>query len=75
MGSNIFNMLLIIGTSAVINPIDYNITYNMQILTLLIGTIIMAIFPFINPKDKISRIDGLIFVMLYVIYLIGLAIK
>lgn len=75
VGSNIFNMLLIIGTSAVINPIDYNITYNMQILTLLIGTIIMAIFPFINPKDKISRIDGLIFVMLYVIYLIGLAIK
>ena len=30
IGSNIFNILLIIGVSAVINPIKYNVTYNFD---------------------------------------------
>ena len=30
IGSNIFNMLLIIGVSAFINPILYNTSYNLE---------------------------------------------
>ena len=35
IGSNIFNMLLIIGVSAFIKPIVYNPTYNIQMIILL----------------------------------------
>ena len=72
VGSNIFNMLLIIGISAVIKPINYNITYNVQIMILFIGMMLMSIFPFIKPKDTLSRKNGLICVTLYIIYLINL---
>lgn len=72
IGSNIFNMLLIIGTSAMIHPITYNITYNSQMMILFVAMILMSIFPFIRPKDELSRKNGLILVLLYVFYMIKL---
>lgn len=75
IGSNIFNILLIIGVSAVINPITYNVTYNFDLSILLLSTIILAIFPFIPPKEKMSRTNGIIYFLMYVIYLVILIIK
>lgn len=72
IGSNIFNMLLIIGTSAIIHPITYNITYNSQMMILFVAMILMSIFPFIKPKDELSRKNGLILVLLYIFYMIKL---
>ena len=72
VGSNIFNMLLIIGVASIIKPITYNVTYNSQMIILFIGMILMLIYPFIKPKDKISRGNGLIFVLLYIFYMIKL---
>lgn len=72
VGSNIFNMLLIIGLSAIIKPITYNVTYNSQMATFFVGMIMITIFPFIKPKDKLSRLEGLACVFLYVFYIIRL---
>ena len=72
IGSNIFNMLLIIGVSSIIHPITYNITYNSQMMILFIAMILMLIFPFIKPKDELSRKNGLILVLLYIFYMIKL---
>lgn len=72
IGSNIFNMLLIIGVSAIIHPITYNITYNSQMMILFIAMTLMLIFPFIKPKDELSRKNGLILVILYIFYIIKL---
>lgn len=75
IGSNIFNMLLIIGVSAVIHPIIYNISYNFEMIILFIAMTLMLIFPFIKPKDEMSRSNGLIFTILYVLYMIILFFK
>ena len=72
VGSNIFNMLLIVGVSAVINPISYNITYNFQMLILFIGMAMITFFPFVKPKNKLSRFEGLLFVLLYIFYTLKL---
>lgn len=72
VGSNIFNMLLIIGVSAVIHPISYNITYNSQMMILFVAMILMLLFPFIKPKDEMSRKNGLILVILYLFYMVKL---
>ena len=69
IGSNIFNMLLIIGVSSIIHPITYNITYNSQMMILFVAMILMLIFPFIKPKDELSRKNGLILVLLYLFYM------
>lgn len=75
IGSNIFNMALIMGVSAVINPIIYNIAYNFEIAVLIIASIILALFPVIPPKNKMSRANGIIYFSLYVLYTIILLNK
>lgn len=69
LGSNIFNMLFIIGVSALISPITYNLSYNRDMVVLLIATVVLALFPMIPPKNKMSRMNGMIYFTLYMGYL------
>ena len=75
IGSNIFNILLIIGASALITPITYNFSYNFDFSVLIVSSIILAIFPFIPPKDKMSRLNGIVYLLIYVAYLVILFIR
>ena len=70
IGSQIFNIFLIIGTSAVLCPINYSLHYNFDITVLLIGTILFALFPFIGRKHYMTRVNGIIFVLIYILYII-----
>ncbi|MCI8352736.1 MAG: calcium/sodium antiporter [Clostridia bacterium] len=72
LGSNIFNILLILGVSSVITPITYSVSYNNQILVLIIGTILLALFPFIGAKNKMTRANGFAYLVIYAIYMVGL---
>lgn len=74
LGSNIFNILLILGVSAIIKPIKYSISYNNQILVLIIGTILLALFPFIGKKNEMTRTNGIAYLILYAIYIGGLLV-
>lgn len=69
IGSNIFNILLIIGVSSTITPIVYNVTYNVEMALLILGTIILALFPVIPPKNEMSRLNGVTYLFLYGAYL------
>ncbi len=75
IGSNIFNILFIIGVSALITPITYNFSYNFDFSVLIVSSIILAIFPFIPPKDKMSRFNGIIYLLIYIAYLLVLFVK
>lgn len=68
IGSNIFNMLLIIGAAAFINPISYNIAYNIDLIILTLAMILLAFFPVIPPKNEMSRFNGIIYLFGYVAY-------
>ena len=72
IGSCIFNMLLIIGVSAAIHPITYNISYNKDLAILIVGTLILALFPAIPPKNEMSRMNGMIYFCLYCGYMMSL---
>ena len=69
IGSNIFNIVLIVGATALIRPIDYSISYNKDIIILMIGMIVLFVIPFIGEKNKISRFSGLAYVVSYISYL------
>ena len=70
IGSNIFNILLIIGVSSAISPLTYNVTYNTQFIILMIAMFSLFIFPFIPPKDEMSRTDALVYLGLYILYMV-----
>lgn len=72
LGSNIFNMLLIIGASALIKPIVFNISYNKDLIILIAGTAVLSLFPIIPPKNKMSRMNGVIYVIMYLGYMVSL---
>ena len=69
IGSNIFNILLIIGASAMIAPIKYNPTYNLQMGILIVSTIVLCIFPYTDRKDEMTRSNGITYLMLYALYM------
>jgi len=75
LGSNIFNMLLIIGVSALIKPIIYNVSYNIDMIFVLVAMIFLALFPIIPPKNKMSRGNGIVYFIMYIIYLVTLLVK
>ena len=75
LGSNIFNMLLIIGVSAMIKPIVYNMSYNLDMVFLIGGTLVLSLFPIIPPKNKMSRGNGFVYVLIYAEYLVSLFVK
>ena len=75
IGSQILNILLIIGVSSVISPITYSVSYNMDLYILIGASILFVLYPFIGKKDTMTRYNGILFVIIYVIYMISLVIK
>lgn len=70
IGSNIFNILLIAGLSAIIKPISFDTTYNIQLSILLIATILLWIFALTNQKQQMTRLHGIFYLILYGIYVL-----
>ena len=72
VGSNIFNLLLIIGTASIIHPMSYSLAYNKDMAIILLATGLLALFPFIGKKDMMTRSNGVICLVLYVGYMVTL---
>ena len=70
IGSNIFNMLMIIGVTSIITPLSYNTSYNVQLGILLFALVLLEIFAFTKPKDKMTRPSGIVYVALYAMYMV-----
>ena len=64
VGSNIFNLLLILGVSAVIHPVAVNLASLYDMIVLIAISIITYIFA-ITKKD-INRLEGIVMVLIYV---------
>lgn len=75
IGSQIFNILLILGISSVISPITYSISYNFDMYILIAASFIFMLYPFIGKKDTMTRANGIFFVGIYIVYMINLVIK
>ena len=71
VGSQTFNILLILGTSALLSPIKYSTIYNQDLVLLLAGSTVFALFPFLGEKRKMTRENGILFVIVYIVYMIN----
>ena len=75
IGSQIFNIFLIIGVSAILCPINYSFEYNIDMIFLIFGTILFALFPFIGKKHYMTKSNGIVFAIIYTLYLSYCVIK
>jgi len=74
VGSNIFNIFFILGSSAVIRPLPFSTGSNIDILAVLAASLLMFLFVFMGKGRKIDRFEGIILLLLYVAYTVYLTV-
>jgi cation:H+ antiporter len=69
VGSNIFNIALILGLSSAVHPIAYNVGFNTDILVVLIASILLWFFSaFGFQKNMLERWEAIILLLCFVGY-------
>lgn len=69
IGSNIFNLLWILGISAVINPLPFNVVSNSDIMVMIIASTLLIVVIPIGRKNTIDRWNGIFFLLFYIGYI------
>ncbi len=69
IGSNIFNVFWILGITATIRPLPFDVTANSDVLFTIFATFLLFIFMFIGKKHKLHRWQGAMFLCMYVGYI------
>ena len=72
IGSNIFNLLLVLGLSALVNPLEYTNTFNFDILLLAGGTVFLFIAMFTGQRKKLDRWEALILLIAFIAYTVNM---
>jgi cation:H+ antiporter len=68
VGSNIFNILWILGLTSTILPLPISDAVQADILVNVGATILLFLFMFIGTKHRLNRWQGVMFVLMYVGY-------
>lgn len=73
IGSNVFNILLVLSISSIIEPIEYNPKFNLDLYILIGGTVFLLTSMLTGQRKKLDRWEAGIllgFYLFYTMYLI-----
>lgn len=68
IGSNIFNILLILSVSSLIAPIEFHSYFNLDLYILLGGTIFLFLSMFVGKKNRLDRWQSAFLLIFYLVY-------
>jgi cation:H+ antiporter len=69
IGSNIFNVLLILGGSAIISPLSFADISYVDLGILLASALVLLTSCFVGKKNSLDRLDGVLFLILWAGYM------
>lgn len=75
VGSNVFNILLILGISGLIHPLDTHSFNYVDMATLTASVLALFIFANASKKSQLSKPAGISFLLMEVVYMIYLFLK
>lgn len=75
IGSNIFNILLILSISSFVSPVAYNSNFDLDIFILLGGTGFLIIAMVTGQRKKLDRWEAFLLLSFYLIYTTYLVYK
>lgn len=75
IGSNIFNIFLILSVSSLINPVQFNPSFNTELLLLAVGTLVLFIAMFTGGRKKLDRWEGAVMLGIYLAYTVWIIAK
>lgn len=67
-GSNIFNVSLVLGVSAFINPIPVPERVFKDLFLLFFATLVLFISAYTGKRYTVSRLEALLFIAIYILY-------
>jgi cation:H+ antiporter len=70
VGSNIFNVFWVLGLTSVISPLSVNFLINIDVLVCIFATLLLFLFTYIGRRHRLDRWQGILFVLLYAVYLV-----
>ncbi len=75
VGSNIFNLLWILGISAIINPLPFDVMSNSDIVMMILASTLLILAMPIGKRNAIDRWNGVFFLIVYVAYIVYLVMR
>lgn len=75
IGSNIFNILFVLGLSTVIAPLGYNTSFNLDVYILMGGTVLLLLFMFTINKKKLDRWEAFLYLLTFIGYMVFLFMR
>lgn len=75
VGSGIFNILMVLGVSAVIRPIPFTEEFNIDVFVMAFATIILFVTMFTGKKHRLDRWEAILLFLGYIGYMIFLITK
>lgn len=72
IGSNIFNIFLILGISSLIRPLDYSAAFNTDLYILGAGTIFLFLAMFTGKRKRLDRWEAALLLIVYLGYTVYL---
>lgn len=72
IGSNVFNISLIIGVSAVISPFEIQSISTIDMLMVIVSVVMLWLAAFTLKRYRLDRIEGVLFLLLYIGYIVYL---
>ncbi|MEG0296438.1 MAG: calcium/sodium antiporter [Clostridium sp.] len=77
LGSNIFNILLILGVASCITPIAVQSALVVDFLFLIVATLVIAAIIYMSKGEekKLSKFDGFLFVAMYIGYMVFIIVR
>lgn len=72
IGSNIFNIFFILGTSAVIRPLPFSSSSNSDIAMTIFASLMLFLVMFVGKKRIIEKWQGAVMVTSYIGYVVFL---
>lgn len=73
IGSNIFNILLILGVAAAISPITFLMENIIDIVILIVMSLVVWIFAW--TSKEINRKEGIMMLLMYAVYMVYICIR
>jgi len=69
VGSNIFNILFILGVSGIIHPINYSVDMIVDLWVMSATSLLLFVLVFLGKRHSLGRFEGIVFILAYSAYI------
>jgi len=69
LGSNIINLLVVLGTSAIINPLIYKTSLNVELGMVIAANLALVALIYLGKGLRLSRFEGTSLIVIYTVFI------